>query len=257
MMSDNHGADQPCPPLARRASLVDEVVGKLRKLIERNGLSPGARLPTEMELTSRMNVSRTVLREAVRKLGAVGLIQVRHGHGMFVGDASAVAGGVELLRSSLALAPRDLTQLLDLRAALECYAVRQAAERARSEEAAQLESLCRQMDRKGLPYEKTVQLDFAFHQKLFEIAGNPLMLGVVGLLRDLILEGMLQTTPDPRDRTVSQELHHAIAAAVQVADPDAAEAAMRKHMRITRERLARTAGRSLEAGGEGGVTSDK
>ena len=54
MMSDESGSDPPVIPTVRRASLVDEVVGKLRQTIERNGLTPGARLPSEMELTSQL-----------------------------------------------------------------------------------------------------------------------------------------------------------------------------------------------------------
>jgi GntR family transcriptional repressor for pyruvate dehydrogenase complex len=241
MMSDHLAKGVPVSRPRKRESLVDHVVGKLRQLIQNHSFAPGTRLPSELELVAELKVSRTVLREAVRQLGAVGLIEVRHGQGMFVGDGTVVSGGVELVRSSLALAPRDLTQFLDLRAALECYAVRRAAERAGPEATAELEAFCRQMDQPGLPYGQTIELDFAFHRKLFEVAGNPLMLGVLGVLQELIVAGMLQTTPNPRDRSVSQDLHYAIVDAVRNHDVAGAEAAMREHMRITGERLAAAA----------------
>jgi DNA-binding FadR family transcriptional regulator len=64
---------------------VDEVVEKLRALIEDRGLSPGERFPTEGQLVRELGVSRNTLREAIGRLEAVGVICVRHGLGMFVG----------------------------------------------------------------------------------------------------------------------------------------------------------------------------
>ena len=95
--------------------------------------------------------------------------------------------------------------------------------------------------------DKSIQLDFSFHRTLFEISGNPLMLGVLNMLQELIVEGMLQTTPIPRDRQVSQNLHYAIVEAVRKRDPIAAEAAMREHMSVTEKRLSQSARRAKTA----------
>jgi len=227
----------------RRNSLVEEVVSRIRELIRRNSLGPGDRLPSEAELTGQFAVSRSVLREAVRQLGAVGLVTVKHGHGMFVGDADALAGSLELVRSAMALVPRDLTQFAELRTAMECHVARRAAELATPAQAAALRNLCEQMDQTDLLYEESIGLDFAFHRKLIEIVGNQLMLGVMTVLQQFIIEGMLQTTPKPRDHSVSQKLHYAIVEAVAANDPDRAVEAMREHMRITNERLALAAAR--------------
>ena len=63
------------------------------------------------------------------------------------------------------------------------------------------------------------------------------MVSVMSVLQEFIVEGMLQTTPRHRDRSVSRRLHRAILDAVAKGDPDGAERAMREHMRVTRERL--------------------
>ena len=121
---------KPRPEALRRTSLVAEVVTLLREVIEKQGLAPGDRLPTEAELVASLEVSRPVLREAVSQLETLGLVRVRRGLGMFVGDRDSLAGCLKLVRTALAVTPRDLTQLTDLRSALERHGARRAAERA-------------------------------------------------------------------------------------------------------------------------------
>jgi len=221
----------------RRSSLVAEVVKLLRDVIETKGLAPGDRLPTEAELVESLEVSRPVLREAISQLETLGLVQVRRGLGMFVGDRDSLAGCLKLVRSAMAVTPRDLTQFAELRSALEHHGARRAAVLATDDDVAELESLCDAMDRRDLPYEEAVGLDFAFHRTLIETTGNELMVNVMSVLQEFIVEAMLQTTPRPRDRGMSRQLHRAILAAVRSGDPDAAERAMREHMEVTRARL--------------------
>jgi len=221
----------------RRTSLVAEVVTLLREAIEKRGLQPGDRLPTEAELVESLEVSRPVLREAISQLETLGLVRVRRGRGMFVGDRDSLAGCLKLVRSAIAVTPRDLTRLTELRGALEDHAARRAAELARDGDVTALEELCDAMDRPDLPYEEAIGIDFAFHRKLVEIGGNELMVNVISVLQEFIVEAMLQTTPRPRDRSVSRRLHRAIVDAVGRGDPDAAGRAMREHMRVTSERL--------------------
>ena len=228
----------------RRTSLVSEVVTLLREVIENQGLQPGDRLPTEAELVASLEVSRPVLREAVSQLESLGLIQVRRGLGMFVGDRSSLAGCLKLVRTALAVTPRDLGQFTELRSALEHYGARRAAEQASDEDVAELETLCDEMDRPGLSYEEAIGLDFSFHRRLVQVSGNELMLNVMTVLQEFVVQAMLQTTPRPRDRSVSRRLHRAILEAVRRRDPEAAEAAMREHMEVTRVRLSAAAAKT-------------
>jgi len=223
---------------ARKGSLVSTVVERLRQYIEQTKLKSGDRLPTEAELLEQLGVSRTVLREAIGRLETIGLVTVRHGQGMFVGDPDTLAGCLTMLRSAMTISPRDLTRFIEFRTALECYAARRAAELARPEQLASLEALCDLMEKPDQAYEEAIQGDFAFHLKLAEITGNPLLVNIVTVLQQFILAGMVQTTPKPRDRNVSRRLHRTIVRAVKAHDPEAAEAAMREHMRYTSERIA-------------------
>jgi GntR family transcriptional repressor for pyruvate dehydrogenase complex len=221
----------------RRRSLVSEVVTLLREVIETRGLAPGDRLPTEAELVESLEVSRPVLREAISQLETLGLVRVKQGRGMFVGDRDSLAACLKLVRTAMAVTPRDLTQLVELGSALEGHAARRAAGLATDADIAALEALFDGMDRRDLTAEEAVRADFAFHRRLIEITGNELMLNVVTVLQEFIGEAMIRTTPRPRDRRVSLRRHRGILEAVRKGDPTAAESAVHEHMKVTRARL--------------------
>jgi GntR family transcriptional regulator, transcriptional repressor for pyruvate dehydrogenase complex len=224
-------------------SMVSDVADRLRLYIEKNKLRAGERLPTEAVLVEQLQVSRSVLREAVRSLETIGLVSVRRGQGMYVGDADTLASCVNLVRSAMTMCTRDLSQFLEFRAAIECWTVRRAAERARPDDIKELTELCEQMDRSDQSYEATIQADFAFHRKLFEIAGNQLISAINLVLQQWTLTGMLQTTAKPRNHAASRRVHRAILNGVCDNDPDEAEKAMQRHMesgRFGREKQGNT-----------------
>jgi DNA-binding FadR family transcriptional regulator len=221
----------------RRQSLVDTVVERIREVIERGHLQAGDRLPTEAELGEQLGVSRTVVREAVSQLESLGLLSVQRGRGMFVGSGNNLAGCVKMLRTALALSPRELVQFTEFRKAIEGYAARRAAELATPEDVAKLEALCDAVDREGRDDLEAMQLDFQFHRKLMAITGNTLMCSVLEVVQEFVLAAMVQTTPQPRDREQSHRRHLAIVRAVRAGNPDAAEKAMQAHMEHTVQML--------------------
>lgn len=83
---------------AQQNSLVSAVVDRLRNYIEVKKLSAGERLPTESVLLDQLQVSRSVLREAVGRLETIGLVSVRCGQGMFVGDPDTLSSCINLVR---------------------------------------------------------------------------------------------------------------------------------------------------------------
>jgi len=234
-----------------RSSLVDEVVEQLQGIIERGSLAAGQRLPTESELAAQLGVSRTVLREAVGRLETIGVVRVERGRGMFVGDRSGLNGCVQLVRSALAISPRELLTFLEFRWAIEVHAARRAAEQATDEQIAELESLAARIDEGDHDDVEAMRRDLEFHLRLVELTGNELMRTVMEIIQQFALAGMVQTTPTPRDRDESRQRHVSIVRAIAARDPQRAEQAMHEHMERTRERLqARAAGAGEGSGGE-------
>lgn len=220
-----------------RTSLVEEAIEGIRKVIQGNRLEPGDRLPAEPELGERLGVSRTVVREAMGRLEALGLVTVQHGRGTFVGDSDTLATCVKLVRSTLTLCPRELAQFHEFRTAIECQAVRRAALAATAGDLAELEELQQRIDQEGKDFEATVAADFAFHRKIVAMTGNDLLLGVLTVVQEVMIGEMLRTTPKPRDSEQSRAHHQAIVQAIRTHNADVAEAAMRAHMLVGEQRI--------------------
>jgi GntR family transcriptional regulator, transcriptional repressor for pyruvate dehydrogenase complex len=94
-------------PVLRRSS-VDQVVERIRDVITEQMLAAGERLPGELELVEQLQVSRPVLREALARLQGLGLIEIQRGNGTFVASRDRLANCVQLLRTAVTLAPREL-----------------------------------------------------------------------------------------------------------------------------------------------------
>jgi len=224
-------------PVGRGASLVDTVVDQVQHLIADGHLESGDRLPKEDQLGQQMGVSRTVLREALSRLEATGLVTIQRGRGMFVADASGVASCARLIRNALTLTSKDLAQFMEFRRIIECQAARRAAELARPEDLAALESLCLDMNRPDQEYINSVRLDFQFHLKIVEISGNQLMHSALGIIQEFIMTTMVKTTPNPRDYDASRKYHLQVVDAIRSGNPDVAEKAARDHMDLSERSL--------------------
>ena len=220
-----------------RQTTADLVVERIAQVIRERKLSAGERLPGEHELVEQLRVSRPVLREALARLQSMGLIDIQRGRGTFVGSATSLANCVRLLRSAVTISPQELRSYAELRSAIEVQAARQAAERATDDDIAELAAFVRRLDDDDLPYPEALELDFQFHRKVLEAAGNPLMQNLMEVIYEFVLTQMARTTPSPRDNQLGRRLHKAILTAVRNHDPDAAAKAMQQHMQAVLKRL--------------------
>ena len=224
-----------------RQTTADLVVERLVTVIKERRLSAGERLPGEHELVEQLKVSRPILREALARLQSMGLVDIQRGRGTFVGSATSLANCVRLLRSAVTISPQELQSYAELRSAMEVQAVRQAAERATDDDIAELTALLKRLDNDELPYPEALELDFAFHRKLIDIAGNPLMQNMMEVIYEFVLTQMARTTPSQRENQLGRRLHKAILRSVREHDPEAAAEAMQQHMQAVLDRLAREA----------------
>jgi GntR family transcriptional repressor for pyruvate dehydrogenase complex len=220
-------------PVGRGVSLVDTVVEQVQHLIADGHLESGDRLPKEDELVTQLGVSRTVLREALGRLEATGLVTIQRGRGMFVAEPDGVASCARLLRNAMALTGRDLAQFMEFRRIIECQAARRAAELAQPQEIAELRALVLEMNRQDQEFIESVRLDFKFHLRIAEISGNQLMQSALGVIQEFIMTAMVKTTPNPRDYDYSRKVHLELVDAIASGDPDMAEKAARAHMALS------------------------
>jgi DNA-binding FadR family transcriptional regulator len=214
----------------KRQSLVDTVSERIQAVIKDGHYGPGDRLPTEAELVKQLQVSRTVLREAVGRLEVMGLVAVRGSRGMFVGEPGSLLSCVKLVRNAMAISPRELIKFTEFRRAIECDAARQAAAKAGPKDLADLEELCQQVRRPDLSHLEAFRIDFRFHRKILELTGNELTCNVMDVVQEFVMASIREGAAHRRVAEVTYQGHKAILDAIKGHDPDAAEKAMRDHL---------------------------
>ncbi len=231
-------------PPRRPKALGDEIVASLSKSIQSGELKVGDKLPTESEIMTRFDVSRTVVREALSKLQAAQSVETRHGIGSFV-IKPPTAGNFKIASRDLSTVA-DVISVLELRISLETEAAGLAAQRRTDAHLAVMRSALEtfeaaiQQDRDGVPS------DFQFHMEVARAMGNQHFADLMTYLGTMIIPrarmDILQHAPEGK-RAYLQRVHtehESIFIAIQHQDPEAARAAMRTHLANSRERLRKT-----------------
>jgi GntR family transcriptional regulator, transcriptional repressor for pyruvate dehydrogenase complex len=225
-------------------SLSEKVVAQIAGQITGGSLAPGQKLPPEAEIVRQQGVSRTVVREAISRLQAMGLIVTRHGIGSFVrDDVDRGAVSIELGEPGVA---RDLLALLELRIGLETEAAALAAQRRTSVDIEALEIALADFARETSFGGDGIDSDFRFHLALAHAARNRYFVDILTALGPGAIPRS-RCRIDEREFEPRQYLsrvhaeHEDILSAIQRSDPDAARAAVRNHLGNGRERMRRAA----------------
>jgi GntR family transcriptional regulator, transcriptional repressor for pyruvate dehydrogenase complex len=220
-------------------TLAQRVLDGLKDRILAGDLLPGAKLPSEAELVTAYGVSRTVVREAVSRLQAEGLVETFQGRGSFV--LAVPEPSPFSLESSAIRTGHDVLAMVDFRLGVECEAAALAATRVTAKAGRGIEAALEQFGTAG--QEGVVQADFAFHRAVAVATGNRFYVELLDALGPMMVllprtrlgEEYSMTDAAHVDR-VRRE-HEQVAAAVLAADAETARAAMRVHLGNTRRRL--------------------
>jgi GntR family transcriptional regulator, transcriptional repressor for pyruvate dehydrogenase complex len=190
--------------------------------------APGERLPTQRALAAELGVNMATVREGIKRLEQMNLIEVRHGDAMRVRDWRA-HGGLDVLVHALGGGLEQdrevLRAVMEARRLLLAEAARLAAER---RDEGQAEALVRLAAELGAAEgdEAAQGVDFAFFAALIEAAGNLVLLLIANSIRDLYFARLPDFRALVRDRAELQGLYDAAAAAIDARDPDAAAGAV-------------------------------
>jgi GntR family transcriptional regulator, transcriptional repressor for pyruvate dehydrogenase complex len=222
--------------------LARAVVRQIELLILRGILRPGERLPSERELSERMDVSRPSLREAVAELHERGLLVTRPGSGIYVDEAIGTHYPAPLTRL-FATHEEAVFDYLAFRRDIEAIAIERAARTGSETDLRVVDTIFRKMEvahGKRNPSEEA-ELDAQFHMAIIEASHNVVMLHVMRGMFDLLAEGVFFNRQvmfrqrATRDMLLDQ--HRAINEALQRRDPVAARAAVEAHLGFVEEAL--------------------
>ena len=214
----------------RAPSVTDDAIDKIRELIVSGAWGPGDRLPKETELAAQLGLSRNSLREAVRALSQLRVLEVRQGDGTYV---SSLEPGL-LLEStgfiSHLLLGETAVALYEVRRILEAAAAALAAARIDEKGKRDLELSLEQM-RQAQGVEELVEADVAFHAVIARATGNPVLTSLLASLATRTLRVRLwhgRTADDALE--VTREEHRRIYEAIMQGDPELARAAATAHI---------------------------
>ena len=192
-------------------------------------LKPGDMLPPERELVQTFGVSRSSIRDAIRSLEAVGLLEPRQGVGTVVRELSADAV-VNPVASVLLQKRKAIDDLMDVRNIIEPALAGRAALHASRAQLAELQAILKRQEEKVRRDELTTEEDSSFHYTIAVAADNSVMLKLVHVLMDLLHETRERSLQVGGRQQKSLAGHRRILAALKQGDADAAEAAMRRHL---------------------------
>lgn len=218
---------------ARRPSQYEVVVQGIQEMIGSGEIDPGERLPVESALAERFGVSRSSLREGVRALVAMGILETRQGSGTTVTSLDphlllqplVFWAGIQGGKSS-----RDLHTV---RRALEVEAAANAAGRRRTQDVDQLREILARAEPaiRSTDHEAAMAADLEFHLQIAEISRNPILIALLeAISRPTLRMRMWQSIHRGGRLENTHDEHQAVLSAIEAGDPRAAHAAMYTHL---------------------------
>ncbi|MGX5182482.1 FadR/GntR family transcriptional regulator [Streptomyces avermitilis] len=212
------------------------------QLILDRRLKAGAPLPTETELMEDLGVSRNSVREALKALQALDIVEIRHGYGTYVGRASLTPLVDGLTFRTLSRPDDDtdaLAEILQVREVLEEGLIRRVTATLSEAELDRLESVVARMETAGRAGRSFAELDREFHELLYASLGNAFVPQLLGAFWTVFrrVAGARDWTDDPAP-VVTARRHRDIVTALRARDVEGAQRAMADHFRGIEARAA-------------------
>jgi GntR family transcriptional regulator, transcriptional repressor for pyruvate dehydrogenase complex len=211
------------------------VVDGIKNMITGGRLSAGSRLPVEKDLAEELGVSRGSLREGVRALVLMGVLETRQGDGTYVTslDPATLLGPLAVLVDLQR--PGNVVDLMTVRRVLEVEAAGRAARRISDAELAEAADVLAQMKamikQDVIDHDAVMEADVAFHRVIANASGNPTLSALIeGLASRTVRARTWRALHEEGVESRTHAEHHAILGALKARDPDAARLRMGVHL---------------------------
>jgi GntR family transcriptional activator of glc operon len=220
--------------------VADGVIERIERLITHGVLKVGEFLPSERNLSEKLGVSRTALREALGRLRGMGIIATAHGKGSYVARLSRDIDTSPLLHL-FGTQPRTLYDLMEVRAVLESEASRLAALRATQADLVMIRRRFEemQMSNPNLSLEVHAKRDHAFHRAINAASHNPILVHTLESLEELMLRSVFASVCNlyhrPALKRVIDRQHQRLYSAIEAHDTQLAARVSREHIEGLKE----------------------
>ena len=224
----------PPTDVIARSSVGTGVVEAIKAQIANGDLGPGDRLPSQRALSVSMGVSLPTVREAIRSLTHMGLLDARQGSGTYVTSLSP-GELMDSMRFAMSLPGRSMAELFDVRLMLEPAAARVAALRRTPHQLLTMRQCVEQSVAPDVDNERLLQLDLHLHRTVVEASQNSLLLQMMDGIAALGVESRVRTVDLPGIEPETINDHRRIVDAIGLRRATASERAMRSHIERIRD----------------------
>ncbi len=235
-MKPNNGIDFG---ILQKDALSEKIVERLLNLIRERQLRPGDRLPPERELAPMMGVSRPSLREALRALSVMKVVQNRQGSGTYITSLKPELF-VHHLEFIFTINDATFIDLFEARKIIEVGLVALAAQAISEGQLAALDEYLKRSAASVDAPEEFLQIDLQLHRLIMEAAGNRTLTLFMQSINQINIASRHRTNELPEVRRQTLKDHKAIVAALRKHDPEAAASAMRAHLAHVENKLKST-----------------
>lgn len=243
------GSAAPLEPVKRR-TLTVEICERLTSFIVRGEWAVGMKLPAERDLTNQMGVGRSSIREALKALEVMGLLESRPGNGTYVCDRSRFFSG-PLLWAITSNSDGDVRELIEARRVIETELCGLAAERATADDLKKMGHLLDEMEAGLNDQDRFLSADLEFHLAVAQSAHNRILMNALEMIRNLMRQWIRQALLVPAVPEEALLQHKAIFMGIAKRNPQQATDAMRAHLGAMGERLHQARALALKADASG------
>ncbi|MGE5582357.1 MAG: FadR/GntR family transcriptional regulator [Bacillota bacterium] len=229
-----------------RQSVSSQVLTEIQNMLKSGKIKPGDFLPSERELAASLNVGRPAVREALKALEIIGVVNIMHGKGIQVITPS-VESVIQSLLAPVTITPADLFNILEVREIIDPKCAYIAAMRATADQLQALAELLVKMRNSVTNPAEFADADYEFHFKVAEFANNPMLKRVFEAVAGLLHLQHYRTAEIPGHQETI-EFHTAVYRAIAEHNPEEAEKQMAAHIQDTRRRLSNSHLESINRG---------
>ncbi len=215
----------------KRKKIWEQVVDQIKSLIISGKWEIGRQLPAEIELAKEFGVSRPTLREAIKHLSLLGLIEVRHGQGSFVTTPNNESF-MRPLASMLIQEKQSTLEIVEARIMIETTTAFLAAKRITEDDILILKNNLLKMEQCKNNIDEYVEIDHLFHKQIALAAKNIIIIKMFEAVEDLLVTQQFRKVISPNMKTGIEE-HYKIFEALIAADSEKAQFAMNEHLKAT------------------------
>ncbi|MGA2613866.1 MAG: GntR family transcriptional regulator [Spirochaetia bacterium] len=222
-------------PEIQKTSAVDTVIHKIREMVKNGQLKSGDKLPNETELSRVFGTSRGPIREAVKALVALGILEIKRGDGTYISVSSAKTA-VDQLLFQLLLSKTEQKELRELRYMMELGMVDSILKNAQPDDIREMESLNARMEeliKMGDQDTNAItQLDLAFHKVMGRSTKNSLLEKIYGFTLELFSVSIEKTHLMPQAGDISTRVHKAVLEGIKERDQEKTKDAILQSLKV-------------------------